>query len=303
MSAVAEPVTADPLSGARIRATAGALADPLPPLLAEARHLAAAIQLGAHGRRRAGAGDEFWQYRPATPQDEARHIDWRRSARSDQHFLRQREWQAAQSVHLWADRSASMNFRSLDALPAKGERARVLALATAILLERAGERIGLADDRAPPRAGAAQLTRLALVLAADETLPETAGQLVPGSLVAGSRALFLSDFFGDFTALAEVVHAAAGRGVVGALVQILDPAEEDFPFAGRTVFENMTGAQRHDTNEAAGLRQRYLDRLAARKDQLRALASAAGWAWTVHRTDAAAMQALLWVHGIIGGQG
>jgi uncharacterized protein (DUF58 family) len=78
-----------------LRARAEALGQSLPPLLAEAELLAATVVLGDHGRRRAGMGDEFWQYRPAHAGDSARMIDWRRSARSDSHFVREREWQAA----------------------------------------------------------------------------------------------------------------------------------------------------------------------------------------------------------------
>ena len=281
-----------------IRQEAEFLALALPPLLAEARHLAAAVHLGAHGRRRAGAGDEFWQYRPAVAGDEARRIDWRRSARHDQHFLREQEWQAAQSVHVWADLSPSMSFRSSDRLPAKRDRARVLALAAAILLEEAGERIGLTDAAAPPRAGRAQLTRMAEVLAGeaagDYGLP-TAAAILPGA-----RAIFLSDFLGDPERLAQVVHEAADRGVSGAMVQVLDPAEEDFPFAGRAVFESMAASLRFETREARGLRDRYRQRLADRQGMLEELARRTGWLFTIHHTDRAAQTALLWLYAAIG---
>ncbi|MCY1126853.1 DUF58 domain-containing protein [Frigidibacter sp. RF13] len=286
---------------AGLRRDAGSLADALPPLLAEARQLAAAIQTGEHGRRRAGVGEEFWQYRTARPEDEARRIDWRRSGRSDQFYIREKEWQAAQSVHLWVDRSASMNFRSTERWPEKGARARVLALAVAILLERAGERFGLADDRAPPRAGRAQLGRVAGILADEAALPEVEAAMGVTSFVSGARALVLSDFFGDIDRMSELVLAAAGRGVTGALMQIVDPAEEDFPFAGRTVFEMMSGAARHETQEAGGLRRRYIERLAERRDRLQALAAKAGWQFTIHRTDQPPMAALIWIHTILGG--
>ncbi len=282
-----------------LRREAEGLAATLPPLLAEARHLAMAVQSGAHGRRRAGAGDEFWQYRPALPMDEARRIDWRRSARSDQHFLREKEWQATQSVHLWVDAAQSMGFHSTPALPAKVGRARLLALATAILLERAGERVGLADGTTPPRAGQAQLNRIAAALA-DPALGEDYGVPFATALLPGARAIFLSDFFGDPDAVEATVLAASDRGVSGALLQILDPAEEAFPFAGRSVFESMGGALRHETQEAGGLRVRYLARLADRQDRLAKLARQTGWTWSVHRTDAPAQAALLWLYHAIG---
>ncbi len=135
------------IQSADLRTRAEDLAGPLPPLLAAAEHLASTVMLGEHGRRRPGLGDEFWQYRPAMPGDEARMVDWRRSARSDTHFVREKEWQAAQSIVIWSDRAQSMRFASSDALPTKSLAARVLALAAAVLLIRGGERVGL--DRCP----------------------------------------------------------------------------------------------------------------------------------------------------------
>lgn len=286
-------------SGFDLRHRAEGLAAGLPPLLAAAEHLAAALQQGLHGRRRAGQGTEFWQYRAAQPGDEARRIDWRRSARSDAQFLREQEWQAAQSVQVWADGAASMSYRSSERWEDKGNRARLLALALAVLLERGGERIGLADGMAPPRAGRAQLMRMAEALSlrdegADYGAPRAS------ALLPGARAVFLSDFLGGFDPVRDAVLAAADKGVKGALVQVLDPAEEEFPFAGRAVFESMGAALRHETKEAAGLRVRYLARLAERRDQLADLGRSAGWAVTVHRTSTPAQGALLWLYQVIG---
>ena len=93
-----------------LRARAETLGHSLPALLAEAEHLAAHVMMGEHGRRRPGTGEDFWQYRAAQPGDALRSIDWRRSARSDQTYLRMQEWQAAQSVTLWVDGARSMSF-------------------------------------------------------------------------------------------------------------------------------------------------------------------------------------------------
>lgn len=291
--------SAQPADG--LRPAAERLAADLPPLLAEARHLALAVQFGLHGRRRAGQGDEFWQYRTAMAGDEARQIDWRRSARSDLHFVRQKELQSAQSVQFWADGAPSMAFRSADNLPEKRDRARLLALAAAILLERAGERIGLADGQMPPRAGQVQLDRMAAALIADEGA-EGADFGLPSAdwLVAGAHALFLSDFFGDPAVLSRVVGEAADKGVTGALVQVIDPAEAEFPFAGRAIFESMGGRLRHETREAAGLRDRYRARFAERQEMLADLALKSGWQLLVHATDGPAAPALLWLYAAIG---
>ncbi|WP_101340123.1 DUF58 domain-containing protein [Cereibacter azotoformans] len=277
-----------------LRPRAEALGQALPPLLASAEHLAATVILGEHGRRRAGMGDEFWQYRPAHEGDSARMIDWRRSARSDSHFVREREWQAAQTVLFWVDGSRSMSFSGDRAREPKSDRARLVALALAVLLLRGGERVGLAGEIARPRSGRSQILRLADALAGDGASdygrPDLAG------LVAHGRMVFISDFLGDLEAIERALERAADRDVRGALLQVLDPAEEAFPFDGRTIFESMGGSLRHETLRAGDLRTRYLERLAQRKDRLATLARASGWHYHCHHTGQGALPALLWLY-------
>ncbi len=281
-------------ASAALRSSAEALAAPLPPLLAAAEHLAANVILGEHGRRRSGLGDEFWQYRPLHSGDETRTIDWRRSARSDALFVREKEWQAAQSVLMWVDRAKAMTFSSDKRLPSKGERSATVSLALAVLLIRGGERVGLMDLKTPARSGQLQLLRLSASLSGDEDadfgVPDVRG------MVAHSRAVLVSDFLGDIEPVAKAMTSAADRGVKGAILQVLDPQEEAFPFAGRTIFESMGGGIAHETLEAGDLRERYLDRLAERKARLQDLARVTGWQYHCHHTDASATSALLWLY-------
>lgn len=275
-----------------LRARAEALGHSLPPLLAEAERLAQTVTWGEHGRRRAGRGDDFWQYRAAHPGDEYRAIDWRHSARSDGAYVREKEWQAAQKITLWVDPAQSMAFSDGGRAP-KSDRARLLALALAVLLLRGGEQVGLAGA-AHPRAGKGQMLRLIESLALDLS-QEDYGAPIPGFAPHG-RAVFLSDFLGDLAPLEAALHAATGQGVRGLLIQVLDPAEEDFPFHGRTLFTSMAGSLSHETQSAADLRARYLARLAERKDRLSDLARAAGWQFLSHHTGAPAQTALLWAY-------
>lgn len=280
-----------------LRSEAESLTSALPPLLAEAEQLAATVLLGDHGRRRAGTGDTFWQYRPAQSTDEARSIDWRRSARSDANFVQDKEWQIAQSILLWVDQTAAMSFTSDQNLATKGHRARTIALATAILLIRGGERVGLTGLRLPPKRGEQQLAQMATLLSEDTDQdygsPEAQGML------PHSRALFISDFLGDLQPTREALFQAADRGVRGALLQILDPQEEAFPFDGRTIFQSMTGALSHETLKAGDLKPRYLDRLAQRKDDLQSLARMTGWQFQTHHTNSPPNTALMWIYGAL----
>ncbi|WP_425051710.1 DUF58 domain-containing protein [Psychromarinibacter sp. S121] len=285
-------------SAAGYRQRAETLAGPLPPLLAEAEHLAQAVLMGFHGRRRGGMGDEFWQYRPARAGDEARSIDWRRSGRSDQHFVQEKEWQAAQSVFIWLDESQSMDFTGEKNRVTKIERARVLALAIAILLIRGGERVALASLGTPPRSSELQLLRIAQSFEMENERPDYGAPEVR-NLLPHSRALFVSDFMGDLGPLETQLAKAADRGVRGVLYQVLDPIEEAFPFDGRTIFESMGHTVRHETLKAGDLRDRYLERLAERKARLDELAHVTGWQYACHHTGDSAQSALLWIYGAL----
>ncbi|AHD07868.1 DUF58 domain-containing protein [Phaeobacter gallaeciensis] len=280
-------------TSAALRHRAETAASRFPPLLVRAQQLAGSVLLGEHGRRRAGMGDDFWQYRPVQAGDSRRMIDHRRSAKGDQQFVREREWQIAQTVHLWVDQGASMRFASTPALPQKIDRARLLGLAASVMMLRAGERVGLTGGRLPPRRGNAQVLRLADALSLDDdgdyTPPEDRAML------PHARVLFLSDFLGPFAPLEQALAKAADRGVHGVLMQVLDPAEEEFPFDGRTIFESVGGGLRHETLKAGALKQRYLDRLAERRDALDHLCRAAGWRLGTHHTGDSAQAALMWL--------
>jgi uncharacterized protein (DUF58 family) len=243
-------------------------------------------------------GDDFWQYRPAQTGDSRRMIDHRRSARGDVQFVREREWQIAQSIMVWIDRGASMSFTSDEALPSKGQRARLLGLALSILLVRAGERVGLTGTDLPPRRGNPQILRLAQHLSEEDT--EDYAPPEHRAMIPHARAVFVSDFLGPLDEVRLALAKAADRGVRGCMYQVLDPTEEAFPFKGRTIFESMGGTLSHETLKAGDLRTRYLDRLAERKEELSQLCQLAGWQFETHHTDQSAQAGLLWLYRAIG---
>ncbi len=276
------------------RREAEGLAEGLPPLLAKARQLAATLSLGIHGRRRSGPGEDFWQYRPAVAGDRLGEIDWRKSARSDEHFLRQKEWQTSQSVTFWIDLSQSMQYLGRSADERKSDRARLLGLALCVLLSRAGERIGLLDDPAPPRTGDAQLTRMGLMLL--EPGADDYGIPTERELQQGGVAVFLSDFLGDWDRLERALEKVASQRVSGCLMQILDPTEVEFPFDGRRIFESMGGTLEFETLRAAALQKDYSRRLAERQSLLGKLAKRLGLHVSFHSTGESPLPALLWLY-------
>ena len=293
-----------PLQGVALRGRAEALSSALPPLLLAATALADTVRMGAHGRRRTGSGTEFWQYRPAQVGDEARSIDWRRSARADAQVVREREWQLAQSAWLWVDPAASLRFSAAPSRPEKADRANVLALAMGVLLTRSGERVGLLGGNAlPARAGRAQIEALSLALTQSpagsplDTPLDT--PLNTGAVPPHAEAILISDFMADPTHIEAQIASLAARGVRGAILQVLDPVEEDFPFHGRTLFENIGGSLKFESADANDLRPRYLARLAERRARLQACAQASGWQFGTHHTEEPAQSALLWLAGAL----
>ncbi|SHG91875.1 DUF58 domain-containing protein [Cognatishimia maritima] len=279
----------------QLRRRAEAAASRFPPLLARAETLANTVLLGEHGRQRSGLGDDFWQYRPVQAGDSYRMIDWRKSAKTGAQYVRQKEWQIAQSITLWVDNAASMSYHSQKDIVPKSDRAQLLALAVAILMIRAGERVGLAGTTLPPRRGDGQIWRLSQALLETEETRDY-GAPEARAMLPNTRALFISDFFGHFEDVEQALYKAADRGVRGVILQVLDPAEEAFPFSGRAIFESMKAQISHETRKANELQEAYLQRLQDRKAALQKLARITGWQYTCHLTDAPVQSALLWLY-------
>lgn len=285
-----------------LRRDAEKIGGALPPLLAEAEMLAATVAMGVHGRRRAGTGENFWQYRQAIPGDARSQVDWRRSGRSDAHYIREMEWEAAQTVSLWVDDAQSMDYRSAASTRTKAERAALLALALSVLLVKGGERVALMGSTASqPRGGRTQLNRVAMELGGDPRDGRPDYGAPPADRMArGGRAVFFSDFLGDPDGLMPALAHAANQGVRGAFVQVLDETEEAFPFDGRVVFESMAGGTEFETQRARSLRADYGDRLSRRRGRLEDLARRLGWRVLFHRTNQSPRPALLWLYMAIG---
>jgi uncharacterized protein (DUF58 family) len=282
-----------------LRRGAESLAGAMPRLAADARRASAGVMAGVHGRRRAGQGESFWQFRQFASGEAAHRIDWRRSARDDRLYVREREWEAAQAIWLYIDRSPSMDYRSSLAPATKQERAIVLSLAAGDMLVRGGERVGLlgatsaiSSRRIIERLGDA------LASSADHGAewPRTA-------LTPRSEAIIASDFLAPLPELDRSLKTLAGRGARGCLLMISDPAEEVFPFTGQTEFLDPEDGYRLRSGAAEELAATYKDRLAAHREGLRRLANNIGWSLIPHVTDKPASECLLRLSMAMAGDG
>jgi len=255
----------------------------LAPLRLSLRRASAAGGFGLHGSRHRGTGLEFAQYRPYEPGDEPRRIDWKLYARSDRYVVREAERDAALTLWVVVDATASMAQADLarDGY-SKLDAAALVAACAFELAARQGDRFGLlvvADGKlvpSPAGAGPRHRDRLLGTLAglrASGAWPAEAGLRTVWDLVApDSLVIFVGDGFDDAQlALAERLSATR-REVLD--IQVLGADERDFPFRdGRRFVDPESGAALE--LDATVARDAFLARFAqARAERSRRLAAA-----------------------------
>jgi uncharacterized protein (DUF58 family) len=283
-------------SRAVLQDEAEALSAGLPPLLVDAERLASAVSLGIHGRRKAGMGESFWQFRRFRAEDPSTAVDWRQSAKSQHLFVREREWEVAQSVWFWRDGSAGMNFQSGDVR--KRDRASLIALALASALVRGGERVALFGEPHAPASSRAALRRMALSLSGDAL---TEGLPPDAHVSRNAQFVWLSDFLSPVTAIEAALRRFTQGGLSGTLVHVVDPAEEDFPYEGRTRFEAPGEDLRETLGRAESVAPAYRARFKAHAETVALLAGRLGWSYIAHRTDRSAQTALVALYAEMSG--
>ena len=282
---------------ASLQEEAEALSAALPPLLVEAERLASAVTIGIHGRRKAGMGESFWQFRRFRPEDSSTAIDWRQSAKSQHLFVREREWEVAQSVWFWRDGSMGMRFKSGEV--SKRERASVLALALATALVRGGERVALLGEGHAPASSRLALRRIAYAL--DEDRPSHQALPPDAAISRNAQFVWLSDFLAPMASIEAVLRRMTETGLRGRLVHIVDPAEEDFPYEGRMRFEAPGEDLRETLGRAETVAGAYRARFKAHAEALALLAGKLGWRYLSHRTDRPPQTALVALYSDMSG--
>ncbi len=273
------------------------LAAAMPRLILEARRVAATVIHGLHGRRRAGSGENFWQYRRFVSGEPASRVDWRRSARDDHLYVREQEWEAAHTVWIWPDRSPSMHFASPLVRDTKLYRALVVALALAEVLVEGGERVGI-PGLTRPTGSRNIIDQIAQAIVHDRSerasLPPN---FAPSPL---SEIVLLSDLWSEIGEVRRTIMQLSSTGAHGHVVQIVDPAEETFPYWGRIEFVEPEGGGRITAGRAETWRSDYTARVARHRAEIRSETDRPGWSFTIHRTDRPATELLLALHTRIG---
>jgi uncharacterized protein (DUF58 family) len=274
-----------------VRREAENLAAPFPGLLAEAERVAAIVAQGVHGRRRSGQGETFWQYRNYTQSDSVRQIDWRRSARSDHLYVRENEWEAANTVWLWRDGRPGMDWHSHKKLPTKKDRASVLMIALSSLLIRAGERCAVMGEMERARSGKYGHEIISHTLAA------SAGPVsnLTANFSPHAKLVLASDFLDPTADWRARLAALSARPAKGILIHIIDPAERSFPYKGRMQLLE-PGLKMAKLpfllGRAEQLKDAYVEKFNAHEEALHRTAKRLGWDVITHYTDQPATRTL-----------
>jgi uncharacterized protein (DUF58 family) len=287
-----------------LRSRAEQAAAAFPPLLVAAGRVAATVAQGVHGRRRVGQGETFWQFRQYEPGDAASRIDWRESAKSQRLYVRETEWEAAQSVWLWRDASASMDYSSAEYItgadwPSKRDRAELLLAALASLLVRGGERLTMLGSGLAPMSGRIALTRVVDMLGRDGDERRSLPAFEP--LPRAGLVVLIGDFLSPLDIVDTALARFAASGLKGHLVQVVDPAEEDLPFDGRVRFSGVEERDEVVVSRVESIRDEYCARFRDHRAGLAAIAGRFGWTFGMHRTDRSPGLALLALYGALSG--
>jgi len=268
----------------------------LPELLLTAKRVSASFATGWHGRQKRGAGENFWQFRPYVEGEAVSNVDWRRSARDDHLFIRDREWEAAQTLWIWPDQSNSMFYQSKYALQSKIDRALTLAFVIGELATRAGEKIAIPGIMPPSsrRNGGEQMA-----LALHNQKKEQAVTPQFSQIPHQSHLVIISDFLDDIKVLLHHFESISKRGVTAHLIEVADPAEELFPFQGRIEFNDPETGLNLDIGRAETLKTKYQTLYHARRREISAYCALHGWNFTTDFTDRPMTKTLLHLHQLL----
>lgn len=268
-----------------IRQRAEEASDSLPALQALAERAVASVLHGDHGQSRPGMGEKFWQYREYVEGDRPQDIDWKQTAKTDHVFIRQKELQTTQTAVFWCAQAQSMHFTSsAKAYPEKITAARVLTLALALLMTKAGEQVSAFGSRKSGRSAAA-LEDLGLKITEDirseSPLPDATIYDVP------RHAFFvqLGDFLEPLELIEENFKQFSAQSAGGFVIQILDPAEIELPYDGRILFEDSGRNVKQQIENVASIRKAYQKRVENHIAALEQLTKEQNWHYILHRTD------------------
>ncbi|MBI4478436.1 MAG: DUF58 domain-containing protein [Acidobacteria bacterium] len=212
---------------------------------------------GLHRSPYQGVSIDFAEYRPYSPGDDPRSVDWNVYARTDRHYIKKYYGETNAELHIVLDTSASMGYRSPDSpagMLTKFEYGCFLAASLAYFATHQRDAVGLLlfdtaiRESIPARVRPGQLSRILHAL--DRAEPGQ-GTNLAGTLEAVAQFLRrrgLVVLISDLYELPEQVMRAVrllqfGRNDV-IVFHILDPTELEFDLTIPAVLEDVETAER-----------------------------------------------------------
>ncbi len=267
-----------------LRSDAERVSDPLPALMMQAQDIASSIIHGQHGQRKSGSGEKFWQFREYQDSDRPQDIDWRQSAKTDQVFTKQKEWQTTQKTYLWCSGGASMAFSSDKKLITKQNCAQLMTLALSILLSRGEEQIGVFGEPSTGR-GENAINTIGHYLIErpyiDEALPNIQHFHIPRN----AAVICAGDFLSPLADIEHVLSSLSERAETCFIVQILDPMELSLSYEGRIRFEGIGDDDTTLINHIGSVRSEYMSLMAEHLSSVQDLCTKHGMHYALHQTD------------------
>jgi uncharacterized protein (DUF58 family) len=173
----------------------------------------------------------------------------------------------------------------------------VIGFSLAEVLVQAGERVGM-PGLMRPTGSRNVLDKMANAIVHDVT--ERAS--LPPSFAPSALAeiVVLSDFWSPIAEVRSTLSQLSATGAQGHIVQIVDPAEETFPYSGRVEFVEPEGGGEITVGRAEAWKSEYEARIARHRAEIRTETDRLGWSFAIHRTDHPATALMLALHARMG---
>ncbi|QDT94883.1 DUF58 domain-containing protein [Gimesia aquarii] len=214
-----------------------------------ARQIVEGYVSGSHKSPFHGFSAEFAQHREYATGDDLRYVDWKVFAKSDRYYLKQYEAETNFTCYILLDCSESMRYRSENAALSKWEYARLVAAALSYVVIKQQDAAGLCtmNDRVleflRPSSQPNHLKQIYHTMEHTEPAGESGlGNVfheLAERITRRSLIIVISDLFDDVDKVMLGLKHFRHRKHDVSLLQVIDPAEQDFPFQEPVLFRGL----------------------------------------------------------------
>ena len=267
-----------------MRLKAEELSNKIPSLYVKADRIANTIWEGMHNRNKDGLGDNFWQFRKYEYGDPAHLIDWKKTAKSNETFIQEKELQTLQNFVIWRDTSRSMNFRSSESIDTKLYRANLFTLTLTIILSKSGENIVLNGLKTELLKGGNAVNFVSNQIN-EKIVNSYKSSPNVNEIKNNSEVILIGDFLNNINETEKTIKELSNRGISGIIIQILDPAERSFPYKGRINFNGLEGEKNILIGKAESVRNDYKKAIKIHIEKLEKLTTSYSWKYILDNSD------------------